>query len=54
MLGNERYGIEAAVLQQCDAVVHIPTYGMKNSLNVGVALGICGYEVIRQWEWTPQ
>lgn len=51
LLGNERFGIEADVLKQCDKVVSIPCWGVKNSLNVGVATGICGYEILRQWKY---
>ncbi len=40
VLGNERFGIDSATLAECDAVVKIPTDGMKNSLNVGIAFGI--------------
>lgn len=40
VLGNERFGVDSATLEQCDAVVKIPTRGIKNSLNVGVAFGI--------------
>ena len=52
LLGNERHGIEVDLLKRCDAIVRIPCYGVKNSLNVGVAFGICGYEVVRQWKFT--
>eukprot|EP01127_Copromyxa_protea_P017416 TRINITY_DN5300_c0_g1_i2.p1 TRINITY_DN5300_c0_g1~~TRINITY_DN5300_c0_g1_i2.p1 ORF type:complete len:202 (+),score=45.72 TRINITY_DN5300_c0_g1_i2:323-928(+) len=51
ILGNERFGIEANILKECDTVVSIPCNGVKNSLNVGVAFGICGYEVLRQWRF---
>ncbi|KAL6064475.1 TrmH family RNA methyltransferase [Balamuthia mandrillaris] len=50
ILGNERHGIESDLLAMCDAVVSIPCRGVKNSLNVGVAFGICGYEILRQWQ----
>lgn len=49
ILGNERFGIEPRLLEKCDHIVTIPTNGVKNSLNVGVAYGVCGYEVLRQW-----
>jgi tRNA G18 (ribose-2'-O)-methylase SpoU len=32
-------------LAKCDAIVEIPMYGSKNSLNVVVALGIVGYTI---------
>ena len=34
----------------CDGVVQIPTYGVKNSLNVAAAAPIVVYEVLRQWK----
>ena len=37
------------LLALCDAVVQLPCRGVKNSLNVGVALGMCGHEILRQW-----
>jgi tRNA C32,U32 (ribose-2'-O)-methylase TrmJ len=37
------------VSQRCAAIVSIPCVGVKNSLNVGVAFGICLYEISRQW-----
>jgi len=49
LLGNERFGIEASILQKCQHIVHIPCNGTKNSLNVGVAMGVAGYEILRQW-----
>ena len=30
-------------------MVQLPCRGVKNSLNVGVAVGMCGYEIARQW-----
>lgn len=51
LLGNERHGIEADLLALCTAPVRIPCHGVKNSLNVSVAFGICAYEIARQWHW---
>ncbi|MGE0173772.1 MAG: TrmH family RNA methyltransferase [Oligoflexales bacterium] len=49
LLGNEKYGLNPDVIQMCDHKVRIPLAGVKNSLNIGVALGVCGYEISRQW-----
>lgn len=49
VIGNERHGVSEAILPLCDAIVNIPCRGVKNSLNVGVAFGIAGYEIARQW-----
>ena len=40
VLGNEVLGLEKEMLDVCDAVLHIPMYGKKESLNVSVAAGI--------------
>ncbi len=40
VVGNERFGLEADILKQVDRVLKIPLYGVKNSLNVGIAFGI--------------
>ena len=29
--------------------MRLPALGVKNSMNVGVALGMCGHEILRQW-----
>jgi 23S rRNA (guanosine2251-2'-O)-methyltransferase len=49
VIGNERFGLEADQLAQCDEVRKIETYGIKNSLNAAVAAAIAGYEWRRQW-----
>ena len=49
LLGNERHGCSPELLAKCDGVVQLPCRGVKNSMNVGVALGMCGYEIMRQW-----
>lgn len=49
VFGNERFGLEADVLKACDEVRSIPVFGVKNSLNVGIAAGIIGYEWRRQY-----
>ncbi|MCD4817278.1 MAG: RNA methyltransferase [Candidatus Cloacimonetes bacterium] len=48
ILGNEALGISEDILKICDEIVEIPVFGMKNSLNVGVAFSICAYEVRRK------
>ena len=46
ILGNEVIGVDTAVMELCDRIVEIPTFGQKNSLNVAryvgwVLLGWC-------------
>lgn len=50
VVGNERFGLEAEALKKCDQIVSIPTFGVKNSLNVSNALSIASYEWRRQWK----
>ena len=49
LLGNERHGLSDELLKACDAVVRLPCRGVKNSMNVAVSAGMCGYEIARQW-----
>ena len=48
VVGNEVDGLPKDVLEQCDAIVHIPMYGKKESLNVAVAYGICVYSFLER------
>jgi 23S rRNA (guanosine2251-2'-O)-methyltransferase len=49
VFGNERFGLEPALLDLCNEVRKIPLRGTKNSLNVGVATAIATYEFARQY-----
>jgi len=51
ILGNEAHGIPRKVLEFCDGIIRIPTGGWKNSLNVGVAFAVAGYELLRKWRY---
>ena len=48
MFGHERAGITPPALHLADLTVEVPVYGMANSLNVAMTLGLVGYEVMRQ------
>ena len=48
VVGHERSGIPDPVLALADVTLGIPMYGHGTSLNVALALGICGYEIVRQ------
>lgn len=50
IFGNERFGLEKDQLKMADQIRKIPTYGVKNSLNVGVAMAITGYEWRKQFQ----
>jgi 23S rRNA (guanosine2251-2'-O)-methyltransferase len=47
IVGNEVDGVDPKILELCNAVVHIPMYGKKGSLNVSIAAGV-GMYVISQ------
>ena len=47
ILGNEVKGVSKAILKKCDKIIYLPMSGQKESLNVSVAFGIAGYEIIR-------
>ncbi len=38
--GNEVNGVAQAVVDDCDAIIEIPQFGTKHSLNVSVSVGI--------------
>lgn len=40
IVGHEVTGVPKELLKLCDAIVHIPMHGKKESLNVAVAAGI--------------
>ena len=40
IVGHEVLGVPKELLKLCDAIVHIPMHGKKESLNVAVAAGI--------------
>lgn len=48
VLGNERFGLGPEVLSMVDEIRQIPTYGLKNSLNMGHSASVACYEWIRQ------
>ena len=48
--GNEETGLSHAILEKCDAVVSIPMYGSKESLNVSNACSICIWEILNSYQ----
>lgn len=49
VMGNELSGIDDEIINNCDDAIEIPMYGVKHSLNVGVATGIVTFEAVRKW-----
>jgi tRNA G18 (ribose-2'-O)-methylase SpoU len=50
VVGNEVTGVDTRVMEEADIIAEIPTYGVKNSLNVASAAPIVLFEVLRQWQ----
>lgn len=46
IVGNETSGVSKKVLEEVDAIVEIPMFGVNISLNVMVSLGIVLYQVV--------
>lgn len=50
LFGNEINGVSKYALSKSAAIVHIPMFGSKISLNIASAYAIVVYEIIRQWK----
>lgn len=48
ILGEETKGLPTEVLNACDAIIEIPMYGEKESLNVSVAGGIILFRFVEE------
>lgn len=46
VFGNEVYGVEQEVIDQCEGVIEIPQAGTKHSLNISVSIGIVLWELV--------
>jgi tRNA G18 (ribose-2'-O)-methylase SpoU len=53
IFGNEVIGVDTDVLTLCPKTLKIPMFGIKNSLNVGTAMSVLVFEVLRQWGHFP-
>ena len=42
-MGNERAGVDPAILLGADRHIHLDMYGAKTTLNVGVTFGAVAY-----------
>lgn len=49
VVGNERTGLTADILELLDDVVEIPVYGLPHSFNVATAASMALYEYCRQF-----
>jgi len=50
VFGNEALGVGREVLEACDCIIEIPTYGFKNSLNVATSCSVIGYSILDHLE----
>ena len=46
VFGNEVFGVDDVVIKNADAVLEIPQYGTKHSLNISVSIGIVLWDFI--------
>ena len=46
VIGNEVKGVSKKVLEKSDKIIYLPMSGQKESLNVSVAFGVAGYQII--------
>ncbi|MBM3331983.1 RNA methyltransferase [candidate division WOR-3 bacterium] len=54
VLGNEALGVSETALRLCDAVVEVPVFGYKNSINVATAASIVLYGALCQGNWLDE
>jgi tRNA G18 (ribose-2'-O)-methylase SpoU len=45
VVGNEEFGVDESIMAIADQLLHIPTFGKKNSLNVSIAFSIAIYQI---------
>lgn len=45
IIGNEKSGVSPSLLKRVDKIIELPMHGIKESLNVSVAVGIAVYEI---------
>jgi len=48
LFGSEKWGLSNEVLSHCHWVLHIPTRQEHQSMNLGQAVAICLYELVRE------
>jgi tRNA G18 (ribose-2'-O)-methylase SpoU len=48
VFGNELIGVDVEVLEECEEIICLPTYGIKNSLNIATCVGIVIWDRLRR------
>ena len=51
VFGNEALGVEENTLSECDAVVSLPMFGAKASVNVGNCAAAVLYSIIEKYQF---
>ena len=46
VFGNEVQGVGESVIEKCQAVIEIPQFGTKHSINISVSVGIVIWDLI--------
>lgn len=54
ILGNEVTGLDPVLMTELDAIIEIPMFGAKNSLNIAACAPVVLYEILRQWKANKQ
>ena len=44
VVGNEEFGVDETIIGMAEHLIHIPTFGTKNSLNVSIAFSVAIYQ----------
>lgn len=50
VFGNEALGVSKNIMEICDCLIEIPTFGFKNSLNVATSCSVIGYKILEEME----
>jgi tRNA G18 (ribose-2'-O)-methylase SpoU len=51
VFGNEVRGVQQSVVDLVDAVIELPQFGTKHSLNVSVCLGVVVWDLFKQYRY---
>ncbi|MBT9330223.1 RNA methyltransferase [Paracidobacterium acidisoli] len=47
LFGSEKHGLSKGDLSHCDWLMHIPMHAENSSMNLGQAVAVCLYEIVR-------
>lgn len=51
VFGNEVKGVDSQVIEAVDAVIEVPQFGTKHSLNISVCLGIVVWDIFKKYKY---